>query len=223
MELSFRLFGLPVRLNLFFVLIGFVIRPPDARSPALTAGWLVVMFLGVLLHELGHAFAARAFGQQPAILLHGMGGLTYWQPRGQMSAGRRLLIAAAGPAVGVALGLASALAGGLLTTKGSVAYQILDYSVRVNLGWGIFNLLPLLPLDGGQVLASFLELIGLRKGRAAVHVFSLVVGVLVAAYSIYSFSIMGIVLGGLLAYANYTALRPAPTPPPAPPPAPAPL
>ena len=74
-------------------------------SVAMMAGWVAIMFAGVLMHELGHALTARAFGQRPFITLHGLGGLTTWRATGAMSPGRRLLIAAAGPSVGIAIGV----------------------------------------------------------------------------------------------------------------------
>ena len=45
------------------------------------AAWIVIMFVGILMHELGHALTARAFRAEPAISLHGLGGVTVWQPR----------------------------------------------------------------------------------------------------------------------------------------------
>jgi stage IV sporulation protein FB len=216
MELGFRLFGLPVRVSLFFFLLGFVIRPAAAHQiPALTAAWLAIMFAGVLLHELGHALTARAFGQQPAILLHGWGGVTYWTPQGTVRAGRRLLISAAGPAVGVSLGLAFLIARAVVTVPGTALYDILDFAVKVNLGWGIFNLVPVLPLDGGQVLASFLEVLGVGNGRRVVHGFSLAIAVVVVVWSIVLFNIWGVLIGGILGYANYLGLRRPPPGPPA--------
>jgi Zn-dependent protease len=220
MELGFRLFGLPVRISLYFLIIGLLIRPPEAGSVALTIGWLLVMFVGVLLHELGHALTARAFGQEPAILLHGLGGLTYWAPRGEVGSGRRLLIAAAGPSVGLVLGLACVFARALVGAPGTFLRQILNFGIWVNLGWGVFNLLPLLPMDGGQVLSSFLELLGLSGARRLVQGFSLAIGVILVGISLFFFSVQGIILGGLLAFTNVMALRQPPPPPPEPVPPP---
>jgi stage IV sporulation protein FB len=221
MELGFRLFGLPVRVSLFFLLMGYVLRPADARDfPPLMLAWLVVMFAGVLVHELGHALTARRFGQEPAILLHGWGGVTYWTPRGEVGAGRRLLISAAGPAIGVALGLVLLLVRDAATFPGSTLHTVLGFAVRVNLGWGLFNLVPLLPLDGGQVFASFLEMLGVRNGRRAVHIFSLVVCVALGVLAAITFNILGVVVAGVFAYVNYTGLRPPPRPLPEPPPVP---
>ena len=219
MELGFRLFGLPVRVSLFFLLVAVIIRPDTARgSPALIAAWVVVMFLGVLLHEMAHALTARAFGQQPAILLHGFGGVTYWLPRGEVGAGRRLLISAAGPAVGIVVGGVLLGLQRSFAQPGAPAHAILDLMVQVNLWWAILNLLPMLPLDGGQVLASFLELLGLRNGRRVVHWLSLVTAGLLVAVSVAFLYVFGIVIGGLMAYSNWVALRPAaPGPPEAPP------
>jgi stage IV sporulation protein FB len=222
MELGFRLFGLPIRVSLFFLLMGYVLRPAEARDfPPLMLAWLVVMFAGVLVHELGHALTARRFGQEPEILLHGWGGVTYWTQRGLVGAGRRLLISAAGPAVGIALGLILALVQGAIF-PGTTLHTILGFAVKVNLIWGIFNLLPLLPLDGGQVFASFLEMLGIRNGRRVVHGFSLVVCAALAVWAAITFNILGVLVAGVFAWVNYTGLRPPPSPVPEPPPEPPP-
>jgi Zn-dependent protease len=220
MELGFRLFGLPVQVSIFFLGISFFLRPVEARQqPLLTLAWMAIVFVGVLTHELGHALTARAFGQQPGILLHGWGGLTYWTPRGEIGAGRRLLISAAGPAVGITLGgiLLVALA---LMPPGPAA-TIVSFFVYVNLGWGLLNLLPLLPLDGGNVVAYFLELLGLQSARRAMYGFSLLVSIGLIVFFALRGDFINAAILGLMAFANYQGwqrLGPQPPEPPPPPP-----
>ena len=142
------------------------------------AAWIVIMFVGVLLHELGHALTARAFGQQPAIALHGLGGVTVWQPRGDIGPGKRAVITLAGPLVGLVIGL-PALAAGRGGTRSVDGSQILRYVWYVNLVWAIFNLLPMLPLDGGRIMASLLELVFGKASLRAAYILSIVVAVLI--------------------------------------------
>jgi stage IV sporulation protein FB len=219
MDLGFRLLGLPVQVNVFFLLMSFFLRPQEAhQQPVLTVAWMAIVFLGVLAHELGHALTARGFGQEPAILLHGWGGLTVWVPRGDVGAGKRLLISAAGPAVGILFGgilwlFLAFLPPGLVKT-------IVWFIVYVNLGWGVLNLLPILPLDGGNVLTSFLELIGLQGARRAVYGFSLVVSIGLLVFLALRGDFVGALLLGLMAFANYQGWQRLAPQPPAPPPDP---
>lgn len=224
MELGFRLFGLPVQVSIFFLAISFFLRPTEARQQfLLTVAWMAIVFVGVLAHELGHALTARAFGQQPGILLHGWGGLTYWTPRGEIGAGRRLVISAAGPAVGITVGALTAILVllGLFGPPGPVR-TIANFFVYVNLGWGVLNLLPLMPLDGGNVVAYFLELVGLKGARRAMYGFSLLVSVGLLVFLALRGDFINAAILGLMAFANYQGWQrlgpqaPVPPPPPAP-------
>src|SRR5919199_1626135 len=72
---SFRVAGIPVRIDLTFLMMAFLLGW-GARTGGLLLAWMVIVTASVLLHELGHAFAFRRFGQEPQILLQGLGGLT---------------------------------------------------------------------------------------------------------------------------------------------------
>src|SRR6266480_620253 len=72
--------------------------------------WTAVVLVSVLVHELGHAGAVVAFGLNPQIDLHGLGGTTSWPGGSSLSYGKRIVISLAGPAMGfVAGGVAVAL------------------------------------------------------------------------------------------------------------------
>lgn len=209
MEPQFRLFGIPVQVNLLFFLVVLLIHPRGGDHPALALAWLVIAFAGVLLHELGHALTARAFGQSPRIALHAMGGVTYWSARSELGAGKRVAISAAGPGVGVVLGLAAWIVQGVagLTRDEGPAGVVLDYFIWVNLGWGVFNLLPMMPLDGGNILAGGLEGLFGAGGRLAARGVSIAVAVGAAALFLAGGAFLGAALCALFIYTNVHALR----------------
>ena len=102
----FSLFGIPVRIGLGFWLMTFFFgfrsdRPLGAGLRAAIA-WTAIVFVSILLHELGHALAARRFGARPSIKLHAFGGLTYTGVH--LSRLRQIVISLAGPFMGFAFG-----------------------------------------------------------------------------------------------------------------------
>ena len=136
------------------------------------------VFGTVVLHELGHALAARRYGiQTQDIILMPIGGVARLEriPRNPF---QELVVALAGPAVNVVLAavlLAIAIptlgAAGLLA-PGNIAVELLAGMIAVNLIMIAFNLLPAFPMDGGRVLRSLLSMKWghLRATRAAVKV-----------------------------------------------------
>lgn len=170
--------------------------------------WVAVVFQGILMHELGHAIAGRAFGREPRIELIALGGLTWWEQREPLSPGRSIAVSFAGPAVGIAIGLAAIAAldpvGG---AKDSLARYTLSSLIYVNLGWGLLNLLPVLPLDGGNIVAASLEWISPKRGRLlACYVSFAVIGLLFIAtvqFKQYPATILLVLLG----FSTFQALR----------------
>jgi Zn-dependent protease len=152
--LAFRIAGIPVRIDPSFLLI-VVLLGFGAGSGALLVAWIVVVTISVLLHELGHAVAFRRFGQEPSILLQGMGGLTAGSGA-PLSPTRDVIVSLAGPLTGLLLlGLPALLYSHHVTGLSPTAKAVLNDVVFVNLAWSILNLLPILPLDGGRVSAAF--------------------------------------------------------------------
>lgn len=208
MEITFRFLGFPIRVTLFFLLTTVLIGPREVRSaPGLAVAWIVVVFIGVFCHELGHALTARAFGQAPVITFQAFGGLTSWTPQGDVGAGKRLLISAAGPSVGIAVGFALLVLRVLATEQGTVPNTVLRYAVWVNLGWGIFNLFPMLPLDGGNIMASVFELVFPGRGIRAARVVSIVVATGVGVIAAVGGAPIATVLCVFLVYVNVQGLR----------------
>ncbi len=170
--------------------------------------WVAVVFLSVLVHELGHALMARGFGFQPVILLYSMGGLTSWAETHQIGEGRRILISGAGPMAGFLLGGIVIALAPAVPEDASVFLRIaIRDLIWVNIGWGLLNLLPILPLDGGHIMRSSVQV--LRGGKPSVLPFriSFAASVVICALALYVQMIWGAILAGWLAYNNYRALR----------------
>ena len=151
------------------------------RTRSLTAilVWVVVVFLAVLLHELGHAFAARAFGQVPQIELHAMGGLTRWAQIGELKWFQRVAISLAGPAMGFAAGGLLWVGGGFIPASEPFVLTLARYDfLWVTLAWGVFNLAPMFPLDGAHALAEVAEhRLGPDRGQHLAQQVSIATGV----------------------------------------------
>ena len=71
----FRILGIPVRVEPFFWIIA-VLFGLQYDSIPLILTWVFVVFVSILVHELGHALMLKAFDQRSAIVLHGFGGVT---------------------------------------------------------------------------------------------------------------------------------------------------
>lgn len=155
-----RLFGIPVRIELFFV-ISAVLLGADLK-PKYLLYWVLIVFVSVLVHELGHAIAYRITGSPARIVLTGFVGLTFGRPPG--SPAKRIAISLAGSLTQIAvLGLPARFLRDQLTPWQDLdRWWVLDTIVFVSIGWALLNLVPILPLDGGHVVE---EVIGRERAR----------------------------------------------------------
>ena len=178
-DLHFSVAGIPVRVHPLFWVIAFLFGFSSANL-LYTFIWVLAIFLSVLVHELGHAFAFRRFGLRSSIVLHFAGGLTVpesvsWGSTWAnvaLSPREEIVISLAGPFSGFLL--ATLLVGGVVVSGGSVAVDwllgfiplpavtslpfggafvtlLFAILVSVNVFWGLINLVPVYPLDGGNV------------------------------------------------------------------------
>jgi Zn-dependent protease len=208
----FTLAGIPVSASPFYFLLLWMFAQGEDALGGVT--WGVCITLGLLVHEFGHALVARYLKHQPSIMLHGFGGLTSRQRTGRDV--EEALIIAMGPAAGLALGL-SVFAlwylamqlghGQLLVSRPlfKVVYALLYPCVT----WNVLNLLPLWPLDGGQLLRlGVMRLAGARRADKITHSVALALlaffGVLLLRAGAGAYSWVLIVL---LALQNFRALR----------------
>lgn len=177
--LSFRVFGFPVlyrwtalALPVFFGL------PLLGRSTSILQAAEVVIALGlaigaaILVHELGHAATARAFGGEARIELVLLGGLTHHTyPRGNLTNGRKALVSVAGTAAGVAAALpVLVLFNDAVLAPGTVWELALSWFVLAAGVWGIFNLIPLPGLDGSHILDAGVRAVSPARAGVVVPV-----------------------------------------------------
>ncbi len=166
MQASWRigsLFGIPLFLDpSWFFILAFVtiinaknLDPTFGSSWAWSGGFVMALLLfgSVVLHELGHSLAARSQGiKVNSITLFLFGGVASID-RESKTPGEAFQVAIAGPAVSVTLfGLFYALSQAL--PPSSLGENIVSGLAHINLVLALFNLIPGLPLDGGQVLKA---------------------------------------------------------------------
>lgn len=169
--LKFRLFQIPVDVRPSFLIIAAIIgfRPGTDISQILA--WIGLVFVSILIHELGHALTARAFGSQVSIELNAIGGLTSWTvPAEDYGPGRRALVAAAGSALGVFFGGVVWVIAYFTGPFTGMTEFVVRNLIFVNVFWGLLNWLPIRPLDGGHLLQSLLEKIAPKRGDRIANV-----------------------------------------------------
>jgi Zn-dependent protease len=206
--MAFRIGNIPVRVHGSFFLITLLLAAGGDFNFARMAIWVVVVFASVLWHELGHAVCGRAFGLAPQIDLHGMGGTTSWESGRDVSTGRGILISLAGPIAGILVGtLALVLQRFGLTPRSELGLTAVRAIIWVNAGWGVLNLVPMLPLDGGNVMKGVLDWITGGKGEKPARYASIVIAALALVGSLMIQWTWTAMLSGLFAFRNIQALR----------------
>lgn len=160
--------GIPIKITGgFFItaaLIGFI----NSFSFFGTIIWIGIIFISVLVHELGHALTAKMFGQSPRIELIAFGGLTI--PEGpKLKRWKEFIVVFMGPLFGFMLFVLATFAK-LLPIANPSFQAILEMFRFVNLFWTFVNLLPILPLDGGQLVRIVLEsIMGAKAWKASLY------------------------------------------------------
>jgi stage IV sporulation protein FB len=223
-DVGFKLGRVPVRIHPFFWVstLGLSLRP--GVTFAHVAIWCGAVLVSILVHELGHAIAFRRFGYESRITLYGFGGLASADGgHGRLSTRAHILISAAGPFAGFAF--AGVIAAILLQlgyrvplvfwTLGSgrwianplVSPLVFDL-MAINVLWGVMNLLPVQPLDGGQIALE------IARARDPVHGversvwLSFFVGTIVAVVGLLGFGdTFTALLFGYLAYMSWQVLK----------------
>jgi Zn-dependent protease len=186
-DLRFQLFGVPVHVTPWFW-VGGVILAWDLLSQGrydLMAIWLGCLFVSILVHEYGHAFCAEAFGCLPEIFLYQFGGLAVFRPNSRFTTTRSVIVSFAGPAAGFVLFGAVFLLAMVILPSDWFAHldreskHRVDFLLRqmewINLWWGLVNLLPVLPLDGGRIAEAILVRVRRWDGRRVAILLSAVV------------------------------------------------
>jgi Zn-dependent protease len=203
-----KIFGIPVKVQPFFLLVAGFLGYSSNLPFVFLVEWIIVVFISILAHEFGHALTVRAFGLSPQILIYGFGGVTSWTDEKGISAPKRIAISLAGPFAGFLFyGIVSlsnwALPDLFADHLGRQTYYDLRF---VNLWWGIFNLLPVLPLDGGNVAYSIEQWVTKKHRGIVTRMISLLVAGGVGLWALSVERTWVVLLMALFAWNNGRAL-----------------
>lgn len=212
-SITVKILDVPVTVGPMIVLgllgLGYLSR----LSGALLAVWVVLGFVALLIHELGHALAFRRYGVASSITFWLFGGFTVPDSQDEaarLSDGQLFVVVVAGPLVGLVVGLATLAAGFVAgNAAGPIRFPIFLW-LFVNLGWAVFNLLPIPSLDGGQAIEHLAGAVFGRAGRILGLLGGLLasglIAVLAAQHGLFSVTAIAVVFG-LLNPVPYLHLR----------------
>ncbi|MCD6048872.1 MAG: hypothetical protein K0Q55_275 [Verrucomicrobia bacterium] len=202
--LQFTVMGFQVVVQPFFWLImalfGGAISARTSDDWIQVVLFIFVAFVSILVHELGHALGAKKFGEHSTILLHGFGGATYI-PRARFTRGQSIFVSAAGPFAGFLLAGITFIAFIFFRHTEYVGLRsIISISLWINVVWTVMNLLPIMPMDGGNILR---ELLGPRRERLACMIGG-TLAVIVALWAIQAGAFYPAFLFGYFAWINFS-------------------
>ncbi|NNE92851.1 MAG: hypothetical protein HKN23_14500 [Verrucomicrobiales bacterium] len=219
--LRFNLFGYPVRVHWMFWILCIILgmgylQQRDRQGPISFLIVTAVVFGSILWHELGHAWARKRCGANYSeIELHGMGGLCGGP--GYLTRKQSMFVSAMGPAASMLLG---AVIFPLKFTPGmdwvmdptnpgfavrqNISFAVfVNHMIWVNIGWALLNLLPVMPLDGGQIFNAFMA----NKNPALVPRVGMIVAGIVAILGLLAVQLWMAFIFGFLAYQNYRRMQ----------------
>lgn len=234
-DLNFSIAGIPVRVYPLFWLMALILGASVGNFIQLMI-WVVVVFISILVHELGHSFMMGIYGEGSYIVLHMLGGLAVPDSSsnidrggdGTRNPGQNILISFAGPLAGfllaaTILAMVSTLGGTIqvnwllgvipipsaqLPTSGLLVNSLVGLFIWVNVFWGLINLLPVFPLDGGSISRSLFLLADPYDGVRKSLWLSVFTGATLAlAGLLFLNSTYMVLLFGILAGQSYQALQ----------------
>jgi Zn-dependent protease len=177
-------------------------------EPTLIFTWILVVFFSILLHELGHAVVAQAYKLDPVIQLYWMGGMTIPTRSRRIKPWQDILLSLAGPFFGFVLGGLLFVGSFFLPwSTPEIVYQIFDQLLWVNIGWGVINLIPMLPLDGGRIMRSLWQWIRHSSDDIVPLKVSIGVGVLVGLAALFLQEQFIMLFALFFAFNNFMTLR----------------
>jgi stage IV sporulation protein FB len=225
-EWRFRFLGILVRVQPWFWMT--TIFMGSNRDAGGVLIWVAVCFVSILLHELGHVIAFGMFGEEAEAVLYSWGGLAVPKRGVRMGTFAEIVVSLAGPVAGFCFGAVVAAAAMLAGAKFHLTFHTLvipsltaylpivhpDDSdllrkyywnmalndlLFVNIYWGLINLLPVYPLDGGHASKAFLAHRDPVRGRRRALLISAIVAVAMAVFGLITRSMYLTVMFGVLA------------------------
>jgi stage IV sporulation protein FB len=219
-DIRFRLFTVDVRIHpLFWLMTTLLGWESIHEGVAFLVAWNLCVLLSILIHEFGHVFMGRLFGSDGHVVLYSFGGLavgsvsipSWW---------KRILVCLAGPLAGFLFWgvLFAALFFRPAMHLNPLAVAVLSDLLFINLWWGVLNLLPILPLDGGQISYNVMTRFHPDRGEYFAFGFSFLCAALLALNAAAGFrgqafipyapdGMYGVLMFGYLAMNSFQALQ----------------
>ncbi len=233
-DLRFTVFDTPVRVHPLFWLVALLFGA-STNNLVYILIWVLVVFISIVVHELGHAFVFRRYGRPSYVVLHAAGGLTVPEPARwgnswanvSLRPGQEILISLGGPCAGflfaslVMLGVVASgglilvsrvfyifpMPTALLPTTNDIANLVVMDLLWINIFWGLINLLPVYPLDGGNIARYLLlKLDPLYGIRTSLWISVVAAGIIAVFGLLLLRSIYFALLFGYLAFQSYQVL-----------------
>jgi len=207
--IRFSLFGIPIQIQPFFWITLALISgnlSGDTSEAFMRIGLFVIAgFISVLIHELGHALTGRAFGKQAAITLQAFGGFAAFSG-GPFTRPQSFVVTAAGPIAQILLAVLVFLLVPFIPLNSLNAAYFIESLIRISVVWAVLNLLPILPLDGGQLVNATL---GPKRLKLTLWI-TIVAALGTAGYAFYKLegrAFLLVLFLGMFAYQAFQALR----------------
>lgn len=206
--LRFRLFGIPVTVEpwhwliLAFVCGGLHVR--DRETLLTTLIGMAAGFLSILVHEFGHALTGRHFGGRPDVVLHGLGGVARF-PGARFRRNEHIIVTAAGPVVQLVLGGIAFLVLWKAALPNEPLRTFFIWLWLVSVFWAVLNLIPVFPLDGGQILYQSL---GPQRHMLALRISMFTAITAAVLLFLLTKSFLFPILLGFMAWQNYQMMQP---------------
>jgi Zn-dependent protease len=202
---SIRGTSIDVSANFFILVAFFVVFNYDAqRGIQYALLWIPVLFISVLIHELAHAAMIGVFGfGSSQIVLTGMGGVTF--NRRQAKPWQDMLISLAGPlsSFGLMYLCKWIYVAAPAVRQDAFVAALLPFMYAANYFWGMFNLIPVAPLDGGHAVREFFNIFLRDRESFIVYVWiAMIVG---GAISVWFFVGRNFLLAFYIAWFVYVA------------------
>ena len=225
-DLNFNFGGVPVRVHPWFWIITAIMGAQGSNGPLMLI-WVAAVFVSVLVHELGHALAIRYYGFHCHVVLYSLGGLAVQDSPGRRTSAMQVLISLAGPAAGFALALVLLVA--LQVSSAPIRFVpflistpwypyvgpfesryftvFVNDMLQVNIFWGLINLLPIFPLDGGQAARAMLTHTNGGEGERQAKIVSIAAAAIVVYLALTHHQPYLALMFGYLGFINYQSLN----------------
>jgi Zn-dependent protease len=207
----FSILGIPVEIKPAFLILAVLLYSMVGAFDK-TIELLLWAFTALMVHELGHALAFRRFGLFPRIELHMLGGaaIVTAGEHARLTNTQKLWVSFSGPLASVLLGV---VFWGIAAGLGGMPHLFLSeqeafiFPLFFTFGWGILNMLPVLPLDGGHVMQYLLAYNPRWNAERIAAYIGVGIASLLLVYVLMNFSLWNLMLVAMLLSHNVMRLR----------------